>query len=382
MADDLITETVTTGWGGRIINSFIGALIGLVLVVGSLWLLWWNEGRAVDAERALDKGARSVVAVTPDNPGAAPDGSLVHVTGHAAPPGPLRDTLFGVQREDALRLRRVVEMYQWHEDKKTETTRDLGGKETQTTVYSYRMAWSDQPQDSTKFQQRRGHGNPSMPSRGALIEAGDARIGAIRLTNAVLSGLDNFQPMAHPSPVPRNFREADDWLYRGADPLSPAVGDLRIRYEIVPAQTVSVVAALRIGILTPHRDANGYEIALIKPGVESAAKMFGEAKQEEALMTWILRGVGFVLALLGFWLMYGPLSAIFAAVPFLEDMVGIGTFFLALPCALFASVTTIAIAWFVHRPIITGVMIACGVAAAVATTWSRRSARRVVVVRA
>lgn len=381
MADDLITETVTTGWGGRIVRSLLGALIGLALVVGSLWLLWWNEGRAVDAARALDRGARSVISVTPDNPGAAPDGSLVHVIGHAASPGPLRDTMFAVQRDDALRLRRVVEMYQWHEDKKTETTRDLGGKETQTTVYSYRMAWSDQPQDSTKFQQRRGHGNPSMPARGALIEAGDARIGAIKLTNAVLSGLDSFQPMAHPVPTPRNFREADDWLYRGADPLAPAVGDLRVRYEIVPAQTVSVVAQMRIGILTPYRDQNGYEISLIKPGTETAAKMFGAAREEEALTTWILRGVGFVMALVGFWLMYGPLSAIFAVVPFLEDMVGIGTFFLALPCALFASATTIAIAWFAHRPILTGVLIACGAGAAIAATWSRRSARRPLPVR-
>jgi hypothetical protein len=87
------------------------------------------------------------------------------------------------------------------------------------------------------------------------------------------------------------------------------------------------------------------------------------------------------MALVGFWLMYGPLSAIFAVVPFLEDMVGIGTFFLALPCALFASATTIAIAWFAHRPILTGVLIACGAGAAIAATWSRRSARRPLPVR-
>src|ERR1700736_4632949 len=55
---DSVTEVTTTSWLQRILQSFVGALIGILMVVGSVILLWWNEGRAVEAIRALDPGAR------------------------------------------------------------------------------------------------------------------------------------------------------------------------------------------------------------------------------------------------------------------------------------------------------------------------------------
>jgi len=42
---DQFTDVTTTGYGGRIINSIKGVVIGLILFVVSFGLLYWNEGR-------------------------------------------------------------------------------------------------------------------------------------------------------------------------------------------------------------------------------------------------------------------------------------------------------------------------------------------------
>src|ERR1700740_3528233 len=77
------TTTSTQGFGSRIMNSFMGLLLGPVLVIGAIWLLGWNEGRAVQAIRGLAE-AQSVLVEAPAsavNP--ANDGKLIHVTGQA-----------------------------------------------------------------------------------------------------------------------------------------------------------------------------------------------------------------------------------------------------------------------------------------------------------
>lgn len=61
-----------------------------------------------------------------------------------------------------IRLRRLVEMYQWTETTKTKTIKHVGGSETTTTTYEYRQEWSSVYHDSSQFEQPSGHTNPSM----------------------------------------------------------------------------------------------------------------------------------------------------------------------------------------------------------------------------
>lgn len=37
-------EVAQTGYLRNILNSFVGALIGLLLFFGSFFVIWWNEG--------------------------------------------------------------------------------------------------------------------------------------------------------------------------------------------------------------------------------------------------------------------------------------------------------------------------------------------------
>ena len=101
-SNDSVTEVTTTGWLQRIVQSFVGAVIGVLLVIGSIVLLWWNEGRAVEAIRALDQGARQLVEANATAVDPANNNKLVHLSGTMTTRAPARDTAFGVGGDDLL----------------------------------------------------------------------------------------------------------------------------------------------------------------------------------------------------------------------------------------------------------------------------------------
>ena len=65
---DSITEITRTGFGSRILGSVVGMLIGFLLLIASVILLYWNEGRAVQAATALGEGERAVVEAQAERP--------------------------------------------------------------------------------------------------------------------------------------------------------------------------------------------------------------------------------------------------------------------------------------------------------------------------
>src|SRR5579863_5626723 len=175
---DQFTEVTTQGWGQRLAGSLVAALIGLVLVPASIVLLYWNEGRAVDAIRALGRGAAMIVEV-----GAAPvdpqaNGKLVHVSATMQPTTPARDPVFGVTGDGLLRLSRSVEMYQWKETSSSQSQQTVGGSKTTETTYTYQRVWSAQPVNSAQFKVRDGHQNPPMDVRSATFDGAVVKLGA------------------------------------------------------------------------------------------------------------------------------------------------------------------------------------------------------------
>ena len=353
-SSDSVTEVTTTGWLQRIGQSIVGALIGILLVIGSIILLWWNEGRAVEAIRALDHGAKQLVEAQASAVDPAKEGKLVHLSGMMETKAPARDTNFGVGADNLLRLRRTVEMFQWVEHKESHSHKNLGGSETTETTYSYRKEWTDHPLDSGHFHEPGGHGNPAMPVRSATIDSQDVRLGAYHVERAVLDAVSAFTDFApgEATSLPAGYRKTGDMLYRGDDPAAPAIGDVRIHYTAVTAQTMSVVALQTGGALAPFSDSSGYKIGLAEPGVVPATVMFKEKAHEESVLTWVLRAVGFVAMLIGFWLMGSPLSVLVGVIPLFEDLVGIGTFLMALMIAVPLTLIVIAATWIAHRPLI------------------------------
>jgi len=64
---DTFSEVTSQGWGGRLMQSIKGVLIGLLLFVAGFPLLFWNEGRAVRRYQDLKEGSEAVVMIKPDS---------------------------------------------------------------------------------------------------------------------------------------------------------------------------------------------------------------------------------------------------------------------------------------------------------------------------
>src|SRR5262249_32959972 len=153
-------EVSRRGYFSRLANSFVGIVIGFVLVIGSIPLMWWNEGRAVTAQRALDEATRLVVDIEPDRADAANNGKLIHVSGDAISHTPIRDGDLGLVFNDVIVVNRTVEMFQWLEDKDTRTVDEVGGSQRTETTYTYRKDWSEDWKNSEQFRHPTGHANP------------------------------------------------------------------------------------------------------------------------------------------------------------------------------------------------------------------------------
>jgi hypothetical protein len=80
--------------------------------------------------------------------------------------------------------------------------------------------------------------------------------------------------------------------------------------------------------------------------------MFASEKQANAMFTWIIRLIGFIMVVIGVSLIAKPLAVIADFIPFLGSIAGAGIGLLALIIALPLSLGTIALAWVAYRPLI------------------------------
>lgn len=378
---DTFTETVRVSWFSRVKNSVVGALVGLLLIVCMVWLLFWNEGRTIREARSLSEGAGIVVSVGAESVDPANDGKLIHVSGTVATTSRPSDSTFGIAA-DGVRLVRNVEMYQWKESSKSETTTKVGGGEETVTTYSYAKEWSEGPQDSSDFKVPAGHENPPMEIRSQTFQVPDGKLGAFGLGEQVLSGIGGEKPLTLKQDQAaaieaayggnKGVSVAENRIYLGFSSTSPAIGDYRISYEVAPLGVISVIGQQADGGFEPYRTTVGNEILRVDDGAVSAERMFAEAQAENALLKWILRAVGLVVMLIGFGLIMGPLGVLADVLPPVGSLVRMGTGIVAFFLTVIVGSLTMAIAWFWYRPLLAIVLLAAGAAIAAGVLYLGR----------
>jgi hypothetical protein len=373
------TETTHTGWLSRIGNSFVGMLLGIVFTIGSVPLLWWNEGNAVRTSKGLAEGEKITVDAKADV--IAPDlaGKLIHLTGHASGKDALQDTAFGVSLPGFLKLKRIVEQYQWVEEKSTRTRDKVGGGQETITEYSYQQKWDDEVHNSSNFKQSEGHQNPAPKFRSQEFISQNATLGAYKLPDFLLASWADLeqQPAPDPAKLPAEIKDSaritDGWLMLTAKPDAITTGDARVRYEGIAPGTASVLAAQSGETLAPFTTSQGTTIARIASGTKSKEEMFAAAKSEAAFLRWLLRGVGFFVMFFGLAMIMSPLKAIAKVIPFLGSIVGAAGGFVAFLLAICGSSLVIALAWVAYRPLISIPLLAITVGGIV---WLFKSGRK------
>ena len=355
------TETTSRSWFARIKDALVKILIGLILILASVVLLFWNEGRAINTYRALVEGAGLVVDVNAESPDAVNDGKLVHISGTVVPGGPVEDSEFAVSADGAVGLSRSVEMYQWVEKQDSKTEKKLGGGEETVTTYTYQKEWSSKPVDSSDFKQIDGHENPAMPVSGQDFEVESAKVGNFTLTGRQVAPLgkastvklnaDNLEAFASYF-GDRPVKLSAGGVYAGSNPSSPRVGDVRITYTRGDVSEASFVGQQQGDTLTDYRASNGHEIFLSTAGKVPADQMFKDAEEANTIITWLVRAGGLLLLFIGFSLLFSIFSVLADIIPFVGSLVAFGTGTLALVLTLLIGPFVIALGWFAYRPLL------------------------------
>lgn len=364
---DNYTETTTRGYGENIGNSLKGILVGFGLLAGSIGLLWWNEGRSVEQAQALGEMKQNIITLASTSYDASSEDKAVLIQGDVKPTNKLTDTEFGVS-VDGLVLKKVVQMYQWEETSTSKTEDKLGGGTETITTYDYKKVWSESSINSSSFKKANEHHNPMMNYK-SKIYATDATIGDYHLGENIIKRIEpqkEFDGLAKMREKLGEARNYKSFLYIGYNPERPRIGDIKISYLYAPIGEYTFAGKSLNKDIIPYITQNGKSFVFIRDGKVDAQTIFKEELDANAMLTWILRGVGLIMMFIGFTMIMGPLTTLANVLPFLGFLVGGVSSVIAGVLTLILGSIVIAIAWFGARPMLSLGIIAIGIVVAIA----------------
>ena len=368
------TETTTTSYGQRLAGSAKGMIGGLLVFIIGTGLLWWNEGRTVRTAKAIGDAASHVESVADvSKVDASLNGKLIHASAFADTKDTLTDDMFGV-REQAIKLDRKVEYYQWVEHSQTKKRDKVGGGEETITTYTYEQKWVDKPVNSAEFK------DPQYQSANKVLSEVEEReelaqhvtFGAYTLPESLVGSISGSEPVEVRMTEEQRFtwderlhmlrpkvntetslvHTSANTVYLGLSPNSPQVGDVRVTFTKVPPADISLIAQVDGSTFKAYRAKNGQSFSRVQMGTVSADEMILQARSENNLWAWVLSLVGVLLIVIGLKGMFGLLPMLFKVLPFLGSVVDAGVGLVSWILGLAWSLIIIAIAWLVYRPII------------------------------
>jgi len=355
MADSVTTVT-RTSWFQRLKNSVGGIFFGILLIIVACIILFKNEGRAVKTAKGLKEGIQNVISLPSPVQDAQNENKLVHLFGPAEVHGTLSDEEFHIEA-NAVHYSRSIDMYQWVENEETKKVVKPGGAEETTTTYTYTKDWRSNVVSSSSFEEQAGHENPdSMPINDVSMSASSVTVGDFNLSSSLISKISNYQPI---TPTEKNIEGmanaslSGNYVFMGKGSMgSPEIGDVRISFEQVLPQQVSIVATQTGNNLTPYLTSQNTTIELLSYGVVPADLMFKKAQQKNKTLTWILRLVGFLMIFFGFKMIFAPIGVLVSVLPFLGRLANFGTGIVSFLLTLAIAVAVIAVGWIVYRPVL------------------------------
>ena len=368
------TETTTTSYGQRLAGSAKGMIGGLLVFIIGTGLLWWNEGRTVRTAKAIGDAASHVESVADvSKVDASLNGKLIHASAFADTKDTLTDDLFGV-REQAIKLDRKVEYYQWVEHSQRKKRDKVGGGEETITTYTYEQEWVKKPVNSSNFKESRYRNANRVLSQVEERKetAQHVTFGAYTLPESLVESISGSEPVEVRMTEEQRFtwderlhmlmpkvntetslvHTSVNTVYLGLSPNSPQVGDVRVTFTKVPPADISLIAQVDGSTFKAYRAKNGQSFSRVQMGTVSADEMIEQARSENNMLTWVLRLVGVLLIVIGLKGMFGLLPMLFKVLPFLGSIVDAGVGLVSWILGLAWSFIIIAIAWLVFRPII------------------------------
>lgn len=354
--------------------------LGPAIIAGAAWIIFWNEGGAAKTQARVAEGASNCVSVAADKVDPANEGKLVHIVGQAVTDETLSDPLLKVSTQ-ALRLKRVVEMYQWQETQsRIDNPAGPDGKPVPPTItYKHSQVWSSDPIDSSRFKEPSGHANPPLPLKSAEWSPQQARIGAFELTAPQIAKLSAGTPLvlsgeqAQVALSPEQgmiFRSDEQLLIRpiaaadlklaaATSPPQPPpaeivdksqVGDVRVKFVSCPPKEMTVIGKQVGNQIHPYSTKAGGDVGWFLPGKHAPEKLFASQLAWSSSGTWIMRAFSLAVIYAGVFLTLGPLLRYANSFAWLQSVVSLGAFYVRAGLTLAIAAVLIGAAWFYYRP--------------------------------
>jgi len=263
-------------------------------VLGLLWTVATELG-AVRDQRRRHRILDQVKVVGSDTLPDLEEGQLVAMTGKTRPLTQLSDPEFHAKTH-ALHMRRVVEFFQWTEVQ-------------QGDEVAYRTEWTRSPVDSAGFPP--AHKNPSLkpPVPGPWTDtAQKVSLGSFQLSPPLIREIRNYT-----SWIPDQMTPPEGWHSRGAayiraeDPEHPVPGDIRVRFEIVPAGPVTLLASFQESTLVPWDDPWLGPLFRVEVGNLDPASLIPAPEPAPTFTVWVSRVLALLTQALGFFWLMTPL---------------------------------------------------------------------------
>lgn len=260
----------------------------------------FHVGRAMNHSQALDEALTDAISIKSDNfqtvnaKSEDYEGKLIHVIGDLRVQEPISDATYNIMVQ-AVKLRKIVQMYQWHEDY-TES-KFAEGDETARSYY-YFKDWSENVVDSRSFHSI-GYQNPrQLPMQSKTFTADKAFIGNFEIGDAgkeLFSGWNDVTSDTRPEDS--YIKMHLGWYFHVDDLFEPLVGDTRVKFQFcgLEGSSYTIVGKLINGKVKPYKSSLKKEIILLAKGELSLEAIFKEEHYAVKKTTWIVRLVGFAL---------------------------------------------------------------------------------------
>ncbi|XP_001606024.1 transmembrane protein 43 homolog isoform X1 [Nasonia vitripennis] len=332
-------------------ESWLTAIIGLILFATGMCLFVWNEGRAVKMAYSLDEALNNVAVIQNSlKPVPELEGRLVYLSGPLKVSEPLTEPDYGVMVA-SVKLRRRAQMYQWIE---IEEERSYPGSLEQDKHYYYTTEWKDKLIDSNDFYIKFGHENPTeMPVKSQTQISEDVRIGNFALGMELKKKFNDFvEVTSDERPERRDIKMHSGLYYHSSDLWEPKVGDIRVQlsYAGKGGDVYSVVGKLVNGVVEPYITTHGQEILLQRKHAVSVDQMFHLEHVDNYWRTWTIRGLGWLVMFLAATCLANILKTIILNSNVLCGIIAIES--LTMSVSMSISLLVIGFAWVWYRPVI------------------------------
>lgn len=322
--------------------------VGLSLVAAAVCLLLWNEHRAGALSKALDQALEQVVHIEEGQSVPTNSTRLIHITGQLSSRQVAIDEAYNVSVA-AVKLRRLVEMYQWVEKSTYRKYGDSDGISMEKD-YAYELDWRSDCTPFTKV-------SCVSPMRSSVHSVdfvlSEVYLGQLQLSDSLISMIDNF----HPLDAVITEQGTKNFVYltgSGGTPEKPKVGDMRISFFVAgilgpQGDKVSIVSECDGHHLHPFKSTAGVSVELLEFGDVTAKVMFKQAYADNGLSTFLFRSIAWFVSFMGFSLLSPVLHVPSDALPWLRLLVPAESSPMEL--SVYAWLIVVLFGWALARPL-------------------------------